>query len=227
MLVLCFLKGIRGTSRPKEFIMSSSEIENYALKKLAHYVSGQEDGVGKTALSFLCAQALLEVGNQKSPKKVAWGIVQTFKLNFPPHEVKIALDILVLEKNAVLLNDKYSLTPQYSEELEKANKTFKDSEEKIYADWFDLMAAKYALPENSRSAFVGALQLYLNQIFLKHGAECTVFVYPDGDRINALVAKHSENILEKITQPLLKPQKDICRTELPNFFSDLNTEKRK
>jgi hypothetical protein len=188
---------------------------------------GNNEDLTKSALSFFVEQALLGLGNNKSQNNIIKGIKEVFLLTFSSEEIKPILEDLLSKNKIVESSGRYSLEVGRSEELHKQNGEAKEFEKKIFNDWIKLISIKYPeLSEDDKGFLVSDLQFYLNKVFLKHGAECSVLIYPEEDPVNNLL---KENLVENLEEIL--PKRDekinaIRRTEFPLFLGQLDNEKK-
>jgi len=181
------------------FTQNENELKHHLLRRLVHVVVGSEEGIADSAITFFVEQTLLELGNNKSQREIVQGVRQVFLLNFTPEEVAGALE--KLSTNGKILNStgRYSLEINRAEEIKKKNVDGRVFEERIFADWVVIISSKYPnLSDEDKKHLIADLQLYLNKIFLQHGAECVTLIYPEEAKLNQLLKNYSTETLDKI-----------------------------
>ncbi|MFZ3057707.1 MAG: hypothetical protein WA092_01545 [Minisyncoccales bacterium] len=205
----------------------SNEIKHHFLRRLAHIVVGNEENILKSALTFFIEQALLEIGHNKSQREIIAGIRNNFYLNFQNAEVVDVLNERTKTGFLVCKSGKYTLEINREKELKEKNTKAKSFEESIFSDWIELISAKYPdLSDGDKVILVSDLQLYLNKIFLQHGAECTVLIYPEEDKLNALIKQYSQENLDKLLPERSDILKKIRTIEFPLFLRCIDNEKK-
>ena len=209
------------------FTQNENELKHHLLRRLVHVVVGSEEGIADSAITFFVEQTLLELGNNKSQREIMQGVRQVFLLNFTPEEIAGALE--KLSTNGKLLNStgRYSLEINRAEEIKKKNADGRVFEERIFADWLVIISSKYPnLSEEDKKHLIADLQLYLNKIFLQHGAECVTLIYPEEAKLNQLLKNYSTETLDKILPERSEILKEIRRVEFPLFLRQIDNEKK-
>ena len=180
--------------------MSSKDKDlQHLLRRLVHVVVGSEEETSDPILGFFIEQTLLEVGNNQSLRKIVRGIQQVFLLNFSPPEITPALQKSVQAGRVVASQDsRYSLEARRADELRKQNSETRNFEDMIYSEWSALLTTKYPdLSDEDKKNLVADLRLYLNKVFLRHGAECAILIYPEETKLNALLERSSVETFDK------------------------------
>lgn len=198
------------------------------LKRLVHVVVGSEEDIAKPILGFFIEQALLEIGDNQSQRKVTLGVRQVFHLDFSPTEIGDALKVLAENGRVVATTDgRYSLETRRADELRKQNLETGAYEDKIFLDWTTALGEKYPdLTDEDKASLVGDLRLYLNSVFLTHGAECAVLIYPEEAKITALLEKSSIETFEQGLPSRGDRQSEIRLIEFPLFLKQIDNEKK-
>jgi len=204
-----------------------NELKHHLLRRLVHVVVGNEENVASSAIHFFIEQTLLELGNNKSLIEITRGIRQVFLLNFTSEEILGALEKLSLDNKIINSVSKYSLEVNRADEIKKKNSEARTFEEQIFADWLAIISSKYPnLSEDDKRRLTADLQLYLNKIFLQHGAECVALIYPDQEKLNRLLKNYSTETLDKIMPERSEALKEIRRVEFPLFLRQIDNEKK-
>jgi len=197
------------------------------LRRLIHVVVGDNEDLTMSALSFFIEQTLLGLGNNKSQNNIIKGIKEIFLLSFSSEEIKSALSDLVSKNKIVTSSDRYSLEVKRSEELHEQNTEAREFEKKIFTDWINLISIKYPeLSDEDKNSLVADLQFYLNRVFFQHGAECTILIYPEEEKLNQLLKENSVENLDGILPKRNENISTIRKTEFPLFLSHLDNEKK-
>jgi len=111
--------------------------------------------------------------------------------------------------------------------LKKKNSETRSFEDRIFSDWITLLSAKYPdLSDEDKKFLIADLQLYLNKIFLRHGAECTVLIYPEENKLNALIKQYSQENIDKLLPERTETIKKIRIIEFPLFLRHIDSEKK-
>lgn len=204
-----------------------TQIQNHALRRLAHLMAGGENQhTLDSAHDFLIEQALLERGKEKSVKEIREGITSLFLLRFSNEEVKDSIDRLIREGKVIEKKSHYTLEVEREGALRKINSDTKAQEKKIYADWLEKIARKYStLPTDDKEILRKDLQEYLNKIFLQHGAECSILIYPEKSN-PTFIAGISGGEIDKILLARAPQISEIRQVEFPAFLQDIDSEKR-
>ena len=211
----------------QKFTKNEHELKHHLLRRLVHVVVGSEENVASSAITFFIEQTLLELGNNKSQREIVQGVRQVFLLNFTTEEIAGALERL--SSNGKILNTagRYSLEINRAEEIKKKNVEARTFEERIFADWLVVILSKYPnLSEDDKKCLIADLQLYLNKIFLQHGAECVALIYPEEEKLNQLLKNYSTETLDKILPERSELLKEIRRVEFPLFLRQIDNEKK-
>lgn len=209
--------------------INNSGLSQNILNKLAHILPATKEGVTGQVVEFIVEQTLFELGQNKSLKEISAGIGSIFLLKFSSDEVADILKKLK-EKEYVDLSSerKYFLKDSRISKLKELHNNLMITEQKMFSEWKTYIQNKYSgLSEEEILNLEKDLKFYINRMFCKHGAECTVLLYPDNQKINKLIHKYSEG---KINKYLLKRPGHIMsirRVEFPLFFKNSNIEKRK
>lgn len=208
--------------------MPKKELENYVLRRLAHLSVAGEENVTKVALEFFVTQVLLERVKKGSASDILGAIRNVFLLRFSSEEVSETINDLQAKGLVIRTEkDKYSLDDQHVEKLRRDNRLIKETEEKIFDDWVKKISDKYPdLLEEEKRILSQDLRLYLNKIFLRHGAECVALIYSKEEISDDLIRRYSQEIEEE-----LKNKKDklvkIRTTEFPLFLREIDESKKK
>lgn len=206
---------------------NDKELKHHLLRRLVHVVVGNEEDVAGSALLFFVEQTLLEIGNNKSQKEIIQGVRQIFLLTFTSEEIETALAKLLSSGRILNSNGKYSLEIKRLEEIKKKNVEGRAFEEQIFSDWLLSVSSKYPnVNEDDKKRLVADLQLYLNKIFLQHGAECVTLIYPEEEKLNQLLKNYSTETLDKILPERSEELKEIRRREFPLFLRQIDNEKK-
>jgi len=198
------------------------------LRRLVHVVVGSEEETSDPILGFFIEQTLLEVGNNQSLRKIVRGIQQVFLLNFSPPEITPALQKSVQAGRVVASQDsRYSLEARRADELRKQNSETRNFEDMIYSEWSALLTTKYPdLSDEDKKNLVADLRLYLNKVFLRHGAECAILIYPEETKLNALLERSSVETFDKELPKRSQKIFEIRAAEFPLFLRQLDNEKK-
>ena len=208
---------------------SQTELKHHALRRLAHIVvGGEEPDIINSVLEFFVEQTILEKGNKRSQHEIIKGIQGIFLIKFSNNEVSETISRLL--KRGSLRKEfggRFSLEIRKVEELRKLNTETKDFEDKILNEWIELVSLRHNLSEEAKSWLLADLQTYLHRIFLKHGAECVVLIYPDDNRLNTLVRSYSSDEFDKILPKRAPKIMEIRKIEFPLFLKEIDDEKKK
>ena len=207
--------------------MDSPELKHHALRRLAHIMVGTESNIVDSVLEFLIEQTLLDKG-KSSRKELVRGIQDVFLLKFTILEIESILLKLVKAGKLKNFNEKFGLEVSLAEELRKINFETKKFEEKIFNDWILLISNKYhEITEENKKILIHDLQIYLNKIFLKNGAECAVLIYPDDQKIDGFIKEFSDKKLEELLPARPAQILEIQKIEFPLFLRETDDNKKK
>jgi len=204
------------------------KLENHALRRLAHLMAGGDDqNTLNEAHDFLIEQTLLEGNKGKSPKEIRSGVQSLFLLRFSLEEVGDSL--LRLQKNSRIVerSQRFSLEVKREGELKKLNSDTKAQEKKIYSNWAQDVLSRYpSLPPTDIDLLLQDLKEYIHKVFLEHGAECSVFIYPEKEHGQSFLEDISGGEIDKILPTRGQNIKEIRQIEFPLFLQNIDLEKR-
>ncbi|OGG40579.1 hypothetical protein A2118_00890 [Candidatus Kaiserbacteria bacterium GWA2_50_9] len=211
----------------KPFTEKENELKHHLLRRLVHVVVGNEEDVAGSAITFFIEQTLLELGNNKSQREIMQGVRQVFLLNFTAEEIGGALEKLAGISRVLYTAGRYSLEISRADEIRKKNTEARTFEERIFSDWLVVISSKYPnLSDEDKRNLVADLQLYLNKIFLQHGAECVTLIYPEEEKLNQLLKNYSTETLDKILPDRSHILREIRRVEFSLFLRQIDNEKK-
>lgn len=200
----------------------STQVENHALRKLAHLLAGEEGGAIENARRFLVEQAFLEGRNEKSLTEITDTVGSLFSISFSKAEISATLASL-RQTSVVEKNGRFSLRPEREGGLKKINSETKFREKAIYEEWVQSISARHPqLTESEREILLSDLRLYINKTFFINGAETGAF-------IDAEVGEGSKVIstdLEKLLPSRNRKISEVRRIEFPRFFRDADEKRR-
>lgn len=204
------------------------KLENHALRRLAHLMVGGEDqNTLFSAHDFIVEQALLDLGKNNNIKEICNKIRELFLLRFSIEEITASIQRLVQMGRVFERTNRFTLSVDREGQLRKENADTKDQEQKIYTHWAKDITKRYsAISSADIQVLLDDLKEYLSKIFLKHGAECSVFIYPEQSQVTELLRSISGGELEKILPDRDVKLKEIRQVEFPAFFQNIDSEKR-
>lgn len=198
-----------------------------ALRRLAHVLPATKEGVTGAVVEFLVEQTMMELGGKRSIDEISAGLGRIFLLKFSKSEIHSALVQLLDRGNVRESQNRYSLTGKRTKKLNGDNQAVRQLELRVFADWHDYIGQKYAdLTDADKSLLVQDLQVYLNYIFCRHGAECAFLLCPGSREMRELVDRYSEEKINKILPERKNHLMTVRKMEFPLFLSEVTPGKR-
>ena len=212
----------------KKTYRKNNILKHSLLRRLVHVVVGNEENLACLAISFFVEQTLIEIGNNRSKSEIVKEIKNVFLLSFSSEEITEALSKLVSDGKIIIsTSQRYSLEIKRLEEIRKKNSESKKFEDKIFSDWLVIISTKHPnLSDSDKRCLVSDLQLYLNKIFLQHGAECVTLIYPDEEKVNDLLDTYSIENLDEMFPDRSEQLRNIRQAEFPLFLRQLDNDKK-
>ncbi len=204
------------------------KLADHAFRRLAHLmVGGENQSTIDNAHDFLVEQTLLEKGASKSIRDVREGVESLFLLRFSNEEIQNSISRLLKSGKIVENHNRYSLEVVQEGKLRKINSDTKAQEKKIYADWLSALGIKYPnLLDEEKEILLSDLKEYIHKVFLQHGAECSVFIYPDNNESRKVIENMSGGEIDRILTQRDVKIKEIRQIEFPAFLQNVDAEKR-
>ncbi|OGZ84676.1 MAG: hypothetical protein A2401_01350 [Candidatus Staskawiczbacteria bacterium RIFOXYC1_FULL_38_18] len=207
------------------------ELKHHILRRLSEIIVGKETNITSSILEFLIEQTLLEKSEKVmiSREKIALGIKEIFLLKFSIEELEEPLQNLITAGRVKASNKIFCLVIDRFGELKKRNAETKRFEKQILNEWWDKISIQYPeIGSKFKEDLTGDLQLYLNKIFLKHGAECAGLIYPKDSKLDEYIRLLlTEEEFEKCLPKRSAEIERVRKIEFPLFLRNIDSKKKK
>lgn len=215
--------------------VSQGEMKD-AIFRLAHFDPTFTDEYGNQVIDYLALDALATYGPLivVTASEVKEHIKSVFKLDFAEEEINISAKRLGRRNMVNYIKvkrgekPKFQVLPDAASEIQDNLNQIREIGEEVINSWREEVFNKYKeypIVKDKIELIAENLQLFMSKMFIRHGVECVVILYPESSKSQQWLSSIENYILEAL--PKIDPFVDeIVKLEIPSFFKSPDPKRK-